>query len=182
MERLRTKSPGLLLREASTAWSQGRFRKRLTKEKGGNLEMKKSVLLGALATTMLVSGVVIGVVVYNLGFRQRAEIEAVSMIRVFFDAAQTQELQQGATIDWGKIGSGIWTLTLYVNNTGNVPVILSFNYNPGQLPGGWVEFWDYDGTALAHHELRTVTITLVVPTYVGAGEYWWDSSITAVPA
>jgi len=144
--------------------------------------VKKSVLFGVLATTMLVSGLVVAVVVYNLGFRQRAEVEAVSMIRVFFDAAQTMELKQGDTLNWGKVGTGVWTQTLYVNNTGNAPVILSFNYNPGQLPGGWANFWDYDGTALALNELRTVTITLVVPTYVGAGEYWWDSGITAMPA
>lgn len=137
---------------------------------------------GVLATTILVLGLVGGVVVYNLGFYQRAEIEAVTTIRVFFDAAQTQELKQGDTISWGKIGSGVWTLTLYVNNTGNVPVILGFNYRQDQFPMGWAEYWDYDGTPVAHHEVRIVTITLVVPTYVSAGIWEWDSWIQAVPA
>ena len=138
-------------------------------------------MLEVLATAILVLGLVGGVVIYDLGFRQRAEIEAVTMIKVFFDQAQTQELQQGATIDWGKIGSGVWTMTLYVNNTGNVPIILGFNYRGDQLPEGWNEYWNYDGIPLVHHELRTVTITLVVPTPVGAGAYECDSGITATP-
>ena len=143
--------------------------------------MKKSILFGAIAATILGLGIVGAVVVYHFGFRQRAEVEAVSMIRIFFDEAQTNELQQGSTIDWGKIGSGTWKLTLYVNNTGNVPVTLTFDYNRGQMPGDWIEYWDYDGTALAHFDLRIVTITLVLPTYVSAGTWEWDSWIRAVP-
>jgi hypothetical protein len=139
-------------------------------------------LHGGLATTILVLGLVGAVVVHNLGFKQKGGIEAVTMIRVFFDAAQTQELKQGDTISWGKIGSGVWTLPLYVNNTGNVPVILRFSYRGDQLPVGWTEYWDYDGISLAHNELRKVTITLVLPTHVSAGVYECDSWIRATPA
>jgi hypothetical protein len=139
-------------------------------------------LHGDLATIILVLGLVGAVVVHDLGSKQKAEIEAVTTIRVFFDAAQTQELKQGDTISWGKIGSGVWTLPLYVNNTENVPVILRFNYRGDQLPEGWAEYWDYNGISLAHNELRTVTITLVLPTYVSAGTYECDSCITATPA
>jgi len=139
-------------------------------------------MIGGLAKTILVLGLVGGVFAYNLGLEQRAEIEAVTMIKVFFDQAQTRELQQGATFNWGKICSGVWTLTLYVNNTGNDDVILGFNYRGDQLPGGWIEYWDYDNTPLVHNELRTVTITLVLPEYVDAGVYEWESSITATPA
>ena len=134
-----------------------------------------------LAKTILILGLVGSVVIYSLGLKQRAEIEAVSMIRVFFDEAQTDELKQGETLDWGKIGSGVWTLTLYVNNTGNTPVILRFNYSRDQLPEGCAEYWDYDGTPLAHNELRTITITLVIPQYISSGVWECDSSITAVP-
>jgi len=143
--------------------------------------MKKSMLFGALATIIIVLGIAGAVVVYNLGFRQRAEIEAVSMIRVFFDETQTDELEQGETINWGKIGSGTWTLTLYVNNTGNSPVTLSFDYRRDQIPGDWVEYWNYDGSPLAQYETRTVTITLILPTYVSAGTWEWDSWIRAIP-
>ena len=139
-------------------------------------------MIGGLAKTILVLGLVEAVVVYNLGFCQRAEIEAVTIIKVFFDQAQTRELQQGATFNWGKICSGVWTLTLYVNNTGNDDVILGLNYRGDQLPGGWMEYWDYDNTPLVHNELRTVTITLVLPEHVGAGVYEWESSIIATPA
>ena len=72
-------------------------------------------------------------------------------------------------------------MTLYVNNTGNVDVILGFNYRRDQLPRGWNEYWDYDCTPVVHNELRTVTITLVLPEYVGAGIYECDSWITATP-
>ena len=136
---------------------------------------------GVLATTILVLGLVGGVVVYNLGFYQRAEIEAVTKIRVFFDAEQTSELKQGDTLNWGIISSGVWTMPLYINNTGNAPVILGFNYRQDQLPGGWAQYWDYDSTPLAHHEVRIVTITLVLPQYVDAGVREWESWITATP-
>jgi hypothetical protein len=139
-------------------------------------------LLGGLAKTILVLGLVGSVVICNFGLKQIAEIEAVTMIRVFFDEAQTDELKQGGTFDWGEIGSGVWTLTLYVNNTGNTPVILGFNYGGDHLPRGLAEYWDYDGTPLAQNELRTVTITLVVPQHISPGVWEWDSSITAVPA
>jgi len=132
--------------------------------------------------TILVLGLVGVIGVYNLGFCQSAKkIKAVTMIKIFFDQAQTQELQKGATLHWGKICSGVWTLTLYVNNTGNVDVILGFN-NRGNLPKGWIEYWDYDDTPLVHNELRTVTITLEVPEDVTAGVYKWGSSITATRA
>ena len=139
-------------------------------------------MLGGLAKTILFLVLVGAVVVYNLRFCQRAEFKAVTMVKVFFDQAQTRELQQGATFNWGKICSGVWTLTLYVNNTGNDDVILGFNYRGDQLPEGWIEYWDYDNTPLVHNELRTVTITLVLPEYVDAGVYEWKSSITATPA
>jgi hypothetical protein len=139
-------------------------------------------LIGGLAKTILVLGLVGAVVVYNLGFCQRAEIEAVTMIKVFFDQAQTQELQQGETIDWSEVHEGIQTKSLWINNTGPVAAVLQFNYNGQQLPGGWMEYWDYDNTPLVHNELRTVTITLVLPEYVDAGVYDWESSITATPA
>jgi hypothetical protein len=135
-----------------------------------------------LAKTILVLGLIGSFVICNFGLKQRAENEALTMIRVFFDKAQTDELTQGETFDWGEIGSGVWTLTLYVNNTANAPVILGFNYGGDHLPVGLAEYWDYDGTALAHNELRTVTITLVVSQYISPGAWEWDSSITAVPA
>ncbi len=150
--------------------------------KGGETQMKKSILFGALITIICVLGIVGAVVVYHLGFRQRAEIEAVSMIRVFYDELQTQELLPGTTFDWGSISSGTHLLTLYVNNTGNGPVTLSFDYDRGRMPGDWVEYWDYTGTPLAQYETRTVTITLILPTYISAGTWEWDSWIRATPA
>lgn len=118
----------------------------------------------------------------HFGFHHRAEVKPVAMIKVFFDQAQTQELKQGGTLNWGKISSGVWTLTLYVNNTGSADVILKLNYRRDQLPEGLIEYWDYDGTPLAHNELRKVTITLVVPEHFDAGVYECESSITATPA
>jgi hypothetical protein len=138
-------------------------------------------LHGDLAKTILVLGLIGSFVICNFGLKQRAENEAGTMIRVFFDEAQTDELTQGETFDWGEIGPGVWTLTLYVNNTGNTPVILGFNYGGDHLPMGWAEHWDYDGTPLAQNEVKTVTITLVVPQCVSAKVWEWDSSITAVP-
>ena len=143
--------------------------------------MKKKILLGILAATILV-GAVGAVVVYNLGFRQRAEVAATTMIRVFYEEAQTNELTQGETYDWGLVSSGVFTMDLYVNNTGNSAVVLGFNYNQNQFPQGWTEYWDYNGAALAQNELKKVTITLVIPQYISPGVWEWDSTITAMPA
>lgn len=139
-------------------------------------------MIGGLAKTILVLGLAVALVHFNLGFHLRAEVKPVAFVRVFFDKAQTQELKQGATFNWGKISSGVWTLTLYVNNTGNDDAILDFKYHGHQLPENWMEYWDYDGTPLAHNELRKVTITLVVPEGLDAGVYEWNSWITATPA
>ena len=144
--------------------------------------MKKRILIGVLATTILVLGLVGGVVIYDLGFRQRVDILPVAIIKVFTDAEQTEELKQGEMIDWGPISTGTYTQTLWINNTGPVDAVLGFNYRGDQLPGGWMEYWDYDNTPLVHNELRTVTITLVLPEHVGAGVYEWESSIIAMPA
>jgi hypothetical protein len=138
-------------------------------------------LHGGLAKTVLVLGLVGSVVICNFGLKQIAQIKAEPQVRAFFDEAQRYELPKGGTLDWGKIGPGVWTLTLYVNNTGNTPVILGFNYGGDHLPVGCAEYWDYDGTPLAQNELKTVTITLVVPQCVSAKVWEWDSSITAVP-
>jgi hypothetical protein len=139
-------------------------------------------LLGGLAKTILVLVLVGAVAVYNLGFCQRAEIEAVTMIKVFFDEAQTQELTQGATIDWGQVHSGNQTKSLWINNTGSVPAVLQFNHNGQQFPMDWKNSWDYDGSPLAAGDTVKVTITLELPENIGAGEYMWDSGISATQA
>lgn len=135
----------------------------------------------SLAKIILVITLIVSIAVYHFGFHQRTEVKSLA-IKVFFDQAQTQELKQGATLNWGKISPGVWKLTLYVNNTGSANVILRFNYRENQLPKGLTEYWDYDGTPLAHNELRKVTITLVIPEHVDAGVYEFESSITATPA
>jgi hypothetical protein len=139
-------------------------------------------MIGGLATTILVLGLVGGVVIYDLGFCQRADILPVAIIKVFTDAEQTEELKQGETIDWSEVHEGIQTKLLWINNTGPVDAVLGFNYRGDQLPGGWMEYWDYNNIPLVPNELRTVTVTLVLPEHVGAGVYEWESSIIATPA
>jgi hypothetical protein len=155
-----------------------RLRKRLKGERGGG-RVKKRISLGVLAITILTIGLIGAVVYYNLGFRQRADVLPVAIIKVFTNADQTEELKQGEMIDWGEISTGTYTQSLWINNTGSVAALIGFNYRGDQLPGDWQNYWDYDGSPLAPNDVVQVTITLVLPENVGAGHYEWDSWITA---
>jgi len=143
--------------------------------------MRKRISLGVLVTVLAI-GLAVAAVWYNLGFRQRAEVKPVAIVKVFFDEAQTDELTQGETIDWGEVHTGIQTKSLWINNTGPVPAVLQFNYNPQQLPWDWKNYWDYDGSPLAVGQTIMVTITLELPENIGVGEYWWDSGISCSQA
>jgi len=144
--------------------------------------VKKRILL--LGLVILLAVALVGAAVwYNLGFRQRAEVSPVAMIKVFFDEAQTNELKQGEYLDWGTITYGsTYTMELWINNTGSVNAILQFNVRQDQFPGDWQNYWDYDGSTLAPKELLKVTITLVTPADIGAGHYEWESWIAATEA
>lgn len=142
--------------------------------------MKKSMLIGVLAIIIVVSGLVAAVVYYNLGFRQRADVLPVAIVKVFTNVEQTDELKQGEMIDWGEVLAGSTNnKDLWINNTGAVPAVLQFNYRQDQMPWDWQNYWNYDGSPLAPNAVVHVTITLVVPENVGAGHYEWDSWITA---
>lgn len=143
--------------------------------------MKKRISLGVLVIILAI-GLSVAVVWYQLNFRQRAVVQPVAIIKVFQNEGQTDELKQGETLDWGDVTTGTYKMDLWVNNTGTVSAVLLFDYRRDQMPGDWQLEWDYDGTALAHYELRKVTLTLTLPENIGAGEYGWDSWIHASQA
>ena len=136
-------------------------------------------MLGGLAKTILVLGLIGAVVVHNLGFRQHAVVHPVAIITVYTDETLTEELKQGEMLDWGTISSGTHTMDLWIKNTGSVKAFIGFNYNPQQLPRDWQNYWNYDNEPIAPSEVVQVTITLIIPENIGSGHYEWDSGITA---
>jgi hypothetical protein len=144
--------------------------------------MKKRILIGVLATTILVLGLVGAVVIYNFGFRQRFEVVSAAKITVFLDIEGTQELQQGQTLTWGQITTtDPQHQTLYIKNTGTVNVTLQFNYDTQQFPGDWSLSWDYDNIKVLTGENRTVIMTLTLPSNIGEGTQECNSWIAATP-
>jgi ABC-type antimicrobial peptide transport system permease subunit len=144
--------------------------------------VKKKILLGIVAAVIFV-GLVGAAIVYNFGFRQRFEVVSAAKIRIFLNVEETQELQQGQTLTWGSIeNTDPQHQTLYVKNTGTANVTLQFNYNPGQqMPQDWTLSWDYDSNPVLVGETETVTMTLTLPSTIGAGTYECDSGIAATP-
>jgi len=141
--------------------------------------MKKRILFGVLATTILVLGLVGAVVYYNLGFRQKADVLPEAMITVYTNEGLTEELEQGEYLDWGSISSGTQYMELWINNTGLVNALIRFDYDHQPIPGDWTESWDYNDIALTPNEVRKVTITLTLPENIGTGHYEWNSWINA---
>jgi hypothetical protein len=145
--------------------------------------MKKKILLGIVAAAILV-GLVGAVILYNFGFRQRFEVVSAANIKVYLDAGLTQELQpqQGNMLTWDTItDTGPQHKTIYIKNTGIGNITLQFDYRRDQIPQGWSQSWDYDGSNVVQNDNVTVTITLTLPSTIGAGTYECDSWITATP-
>ena len=143
--------------------------------------MKKSILLGVVATVMLVS-VAAAVIFYNFGFRQRFEVVSAAKIQVFLDSGLTMELQQGQILYWDPITDTTpKSETLYVKNVGTVDVTLSFNYDRNQLPWDWSLSWDSEGTLLTQGSSVAVTITLTLPPSISAGTPECNTNIVAIP-
>lgn len=155
--------------------------------------MKKSTLIAALATTMLISGA-IAVILYHFHFRQRLVLETGARIRVWTDAELTKEFKQGDTLEWGTFDSVPQTIEkdFWIENTGSVDVTLRFDYKREGIPWEWELTWDYDGSELPYEDdlgtperedVLKVRLTLEIPDLdFGAGEYWWDGWFEAIPA
>ena len=84
----------------------------------------------------------------------------------------------------GVIGPGeAKEVTLYLKNTGNVPVNLTLsteNWSPAVAADYMTLTWDYDGTPVVAGAVRRVIITLSVATNItGVAEFSFDILITA---
>ena len=143
--------------------------------------MKKRIPIAVLVTILSV-GLAMAAVWYFVGFRQGADVTSPAHIRVYKDEFLTDELQQGETISWGAVSPGSNYMPLWIVNDGSVDCILQFNYNGDQMPGGWTESWDYDGSALTSPTPLMVTLNLTLPQDVGVGHYEWDSGIGCTQA
>ena len=87
-------------------------------------------------------------------------------------------------IDWGFLDPGeVKNLTVYIKNTGNVPVVLYLsteNWYPIGADAYISLSWDYNFTALEVDELRSATFTLSVASGItGIVDFSFDIIVTA---
>jgi len=90
-------------------------------------------------------------------------------------------------ISWGTIDPGqSKNVTVYVKNTGTVPLTLSFNttnWNPSAANAHIALSWDYDGSQVQPDQVLPVTFALVVSESAqGLTSFSFDINITGTQA
>jgi hypothetical protein len=88
-----------------------------------------------------------------------------------------------STIDWGNCEPNSTVVrTIDVNNTGNVPEVLSLslsNWNPSVAPTYIHLSWNYDGTPLSVNEVRAISLSLKIDSDIaGITSFSFDVTIT----
>ena len=119
-------------------------------------------------------------VTYTLYYPQSATIEVKGQIKVYLNSELSQELTNTTTLDWGTLEVGllgIFTKSLWIKNTGEVTVTVTFETM--DLPLLWTETLTPIGLTIAPGEVKQAPLTLTVPLTVIAGTYTWHSWIVA---
>lgn len=134
---------------------------------------------GLLAIATIVTAVIIYSYVVNLS-GSGTIISVTPEIRVYGDAQLTKEI---SGVSWGEIQVGDQsTVTLWIKNTGNIPLKISFSLNEW-APANAGEYlsisWNYDGAAIQPNAYAAVDLTLSVsPSTVGITTFSNSISIT----
>jgi len=92
-----------------------------------------------------------------------------------------------SSISWGTIDPGRSKhVTVYVKNTGSVPLTLSLNttnWNPSAASTYIVLSWNYDGSQIQPDQVLPVTFTLTVSENIhGVNNFSFDIYITGTQA
>jgi len=138
-----------------------------------NTKMKLATLALATFLTFATGIVILGT--FTFTYDEEATVGTEEHIRIWLNAGKTIELANGGKLQWTTVFTGINTKSYWIQNDGTVPVTLTLTV-ASNLPSGWTETWNYDGTALAVGETRTVTLTLTVPTGTPKGTYTWTGT------
>jgi hypothetical protein len=123
------------------------------------------VFLAITTVILMVSVSTLGLLTINQTISSQGTVTIVSTpnLAVFSDSQCTQSL---STIDWGSITPGTpVTKTIYVKNTGNVPLTLSMsasNWSPTAAANSMALSWNRQSSALAVGQSTSAVLTLTV--------------------
>jgi hypothetical protein len=118
------------------------------------------VVAACLIGMVVGSAVTFAVLYRNYSFSSAGMVIGVN-VSVFADSACTQNL---TAISWGSVYPGeSVSRTVYVKNTGNVPITLSMataGWNPAAANGPISIAWDREGVSLTSGQVVAAAITL----------------------
>jgi hypothetical protein len=123
-------------------------------------------LLALVVAGIFLTATTAGLLSVNQTIPTSATITTVN-VGVYSNNACTQSL---TSIDWGSLSPGdSVTVTIYVKNTGAVPITLSMtkaNWNPPSANGPITLTWNREGNTLAAGQSISATLTLSVSSSV----------------
>jgi len=101
-------------------------------------------------------------------------------LKAYWDSGCTNEV---TSISWGSMYAGnSKNVTIYLKNTGNVPMTLSLttdNWNPSSAETYFTLIWDYSGGQIQPNEVLQITLTLTVSRNVqGVTDFSFNVIIT----
>lgn len=123
------------------------------------------VFLALTTVVLMVSVSTLGLLTINQTISSQGTVNIVSTpnLAIFSDSQCTQSLN---TIDWGSITPGTQvTKTIYVKNTGNVPLTLTMSpssWNPSAASNYMSLTWDKQSSTLAVGQSTSAVLTLTV--------------------
>ena len=123
------------------------------------------VFLAITTVVLMVSVSTLGLLTINQTLSSQGTVTIVSTpnLAIFSDSQCTQSL---SAIDWGSITPGTpVTKTIYVKNTGNVPLTLSMsasNWSPTAATNSMALTWNKQNSALAVDQSTSAVLTLTV--------------------
>jgi len=138
-------------------------------------QKNKYILLLNFFTLLCLTSVTIAYLTFTRQFKEQVTISNVQ-VRVYEE--DMTEITEGYTVNWGIIQNGtLNTAIVYIKNTGNVPVTLSYISTP---PTGWTETPNFNITTIQPAEWSRLILTLNIPSNAVLGQtYTWNSKIIA---
>jgi hypothetical protein len=135
--------------------------------------MNKQYLLFALvlAGAFLLGNLVIGELIFNLLIPQKITVPDTTSLEAYLNG---ETWANNTEISWANT-TGTQTKNLTVWNNGNVNITVTLIIE--DLPSGFTETWDANGTLLEPDYWIDGNLTLTVPTNTTVGTYNWNSYV-----
>jgi hypothetical protein len=133
-----------------------------------DLKVSTGALIAIVATGILLTLVTSGALLATQQVPSTGTVSAVN-VGVYTNSGCTSNC---TSISWGTISPGSsTTYTVYVKNTGNVPVTLSMTtsgWNPTSANGPITLAWNREGTSLNAGDSVSATLTLTVSSSISS--------------